>query len=340
MTDTLARMRQLIGSTADWAANDLVIGDGEIAVERKAGGVIGLRVGNGTDRFSQLSEISGAATSVTWASITGKPATFPAAPSTWASITGKPATFPADPATWASITGKPATFPADPASAALTAKLSLTGGTMTGQIVLPGGGTGKDAATVDQVNGLLPAAAAGVLANDGTGALSWTATEPVGGGAPMAGRLPVLDANGLLPWSMLPPTIAGGMHFKGIWTPTAGAEYPPTPNEGDMWLDNGADYQFTAGDLAGMTASTGDAYVYDGTAWHLILTGTGGAGATTGMTQAAADARYLQKAGGTMAADAKVVWPTAGATAGTVIIDGGAAANAHIDNVTLDMGTF
>lgn len=53
MTTELKRMRQLIGSSADWVANDLVIGDGEIAVERGAP-VPTLRVGDGVKRFSEL----------------------------------------------------------------------------------------------------------------------------------------------------------------------------------------------------------------------------------------------------------------------------------------------
>jgi hypothetical protein len=53
MTDTLARMRQLAGTTAQWAANDLVIGDGEFAVERTSAG-IKLKIGDGASRFSLL----------------------------------------------------------------------------------------------------------------------------------------------------------------------------------------------------------------------------------------------------------------------------------------------
>ena len=47
------RMLQLIGSAADWAANDLVIGNGELAFQDEAGVITG-KVGNGTDVFSAL----------------------------------------------------------------------------------------------------------------------------------------------------------------------------------------------------------------------------------------------------------------------------------------------
>jgi hypothetical protein len=54
MADTLARMRQLIGTTAQWAANDLVIGDGELALERTAAALVLTKVGDGVKRWSQL----------------------------------------------------------------------------------------------------------------------------------------------------------------------------------------------------------------------------------------------------------------------------------------------
>jgi hypothetical protein len=52
MTDTFARVRSIVGATADWAAHDIVLGDGEIAIERIAGNVVKLKVGNGTNPFS------------------------------------------------------------------------------------------------------------------------------------------------------------------------------------------------------------------------------------------------------------------------------------------------
>lgn len=54
MATTNQRMRQLIGTTAQWAANNLVIGDGEIAVERQVGNVIRMKVGDGVTTFSAL----------------------------------------------------------------------------------------------------------------------------------------------------------------------------------------------------------------------------------------------------------------------------------------------
>jgi hypothetical protein len=55
MTTTLARMRQLIGTAADWAANDLVVGDGELALARN--GNTQIKVGDGLKKFSELDNI-------------------------------------------------------------------------------------------------------------------------------------------------------------------------------------------------------------------------------------------------------------------------------------------
>lgn len=53
MTDTLARVRSLIGTAAEWVADPLVLGKGELAIEMK-GGVPRIRVGDGIKRFDQL----------------------------------------------------------------------------------------------------------------------------------------------------------------------------------------------------------------------------------------------------------------------------------------------
>lgn len=54
MTTDYKRMRQLTGVASAWAANDLVIGSGEVAFEQEPDGTVQLKVGDGTRRFSQL----------------------------------------------------------------------------------------------------------------------------------------------------------------------------------------------------------------------------------------------------------------------------------------------
>ena len=77
MPDTFARMRQLMGTTTEWAANDLVIGYGEIAVERTGIGDFQIKVGDGSSKFSALPYASSISGSLPWDAITGKPTTFP-----------------------------------------------------------------------------------------------------------------------------------------------------------------------------------------------------------------------------------------------------------------------
>lgn len=57
MADILARTRLLIGTTADWAAHDLVLGDGELVVER-ASPYYKLKVGDGASAYSALPFVS------------------------------------------------------------------------------------------------------------------------------------------------------------------------------------------------------------------------------------------------------------------------------------------
>lgn len=53
MADINARTRLLVGTTAAWAAADLVLGDGELVLER-AGSGLKMKAGNGTARYSAL----------------------------------------------------------------------------------------------------------------------------------------------------------------------------------------------------------------------------------------------------------------------------------------------
>jgi hypothetical protein len=75
MTDILARQRTLIGTTAQWALNNLVIGDGEIALERPVSGSVRMKVGNGVATFSALPyspPVGGAfGDKYTWRTLTG-----------------------------------------------------------------------------------------------------------------------------------------------------------------------------------------------------------------------------------------------------------------------------
>jgi len=53
MADIFARMRNLIGSSAEWVANNLILGLGEFGVERSGANVI-LKMGDGLTTYSAL----------------------------------------------------------------------------------------------------------------------------------------------------------------------------------------------------------------------------------------------------------------------------------------------
>ena len=59
MADIFARMRGLIGTTADWAANNIVLLNGEVGAEVVSGTETRLKVGNGTSTWSALPYASG-----------------------------------------------------------------------------------------------------------------------------------------------------------------------------------------------------------------------------------------------------------------------------------------
>ena len=59
MSDTFARMRQLIGTTAQWTSCNIVLGFGEIGLELMDSGVIKMKVGDGVTTFSGLPYLTG-----------------------------------------------------------------------------------------------------------------------------------------------------------------------------------------------------------------------------------------------------------------------------------------
>ena len=231
MVDIPARMKQLIGTTADWAANDLVIGDGEFAVERGATGTL-LKMGNGVDRFSVLPYIS-----------TGG---------------GGGTTLPAD-AQGALI---------NDGAGGLSWLGTATGGTAAskGKILLldANGIVGATSLPVTSVAGT--AAQAGkILVLDAAGHIPTSAisTTSTGGAATDSGKIPTLGAAGRLPTTMLP---IDALEFGGLVTPKAGAEYPTAPTVDTMWIVSGvpgSGYTFTAGDLNGQIVENTDIIIYD-----------------------------------------------------------------------------
>jgi hypothetical protein len=100
MTDILARQRQLIGTTAQWALNNLVIGDGEYALERTTTGRIRVKVGNGVLTYSALAFVGDSWGATAWTTPSRALGTeyhntlaWPIAVSAWGQTNGLAETF-------------------------------------------------------------------------------------------------------------------------------------------------------------------------------------------------------------------------------------------------------
>ena len=153
--------RQLVGTSADWAAHDLVIGDGELAVERAPGEIYRMKVGNGASAYSALPYMQGQS-------------------------------------------------PSD-------AYLRLTGGVMTGPITLSGASSTGLQAISKQQGDALYVAKTQLTATGGTGAQN--------------GKVPQLDANGLLSTTFI--NVPGNIVIKAAVAPTS--EAPPAVT-GDAYV--------------------------------------------------------------------------------------------------------
>jgi hypothetical protein len=66
MTDTLARQRQIVGTTSDWSLHDLTLGAGELALERRTDGSVRAKVGNGALAFSAAPYLTIASAALTY----------------------------------------------------------------------------------------------------------------------------------------------------------------------------------------------------------------------------------------------------------------------------------
>jgi hypothetical protein len=227
MTDILARQRQLIGTTAEWGADDLVLGSGEIAVERVSATEIKIKIGDGVSRFSTLPYVAGGTTG--------------------------------------------------------GSGLQLTGGTLSGPLVLPAGApTGRQAVSKEEADKLYVLVSSLIAAS---------------AGAASAGSVPKLNAAGKIDASFL--SITGTMSFKGTANVTAAV--PAGITSGDYYV-TAADAVAGAGwtGIVGQSIKAGDALLYDGAKWHA-------------MPQNIDLAAYLKLTGGTLSGSLVVPVGTAAA---------------------------
>ena len=199
MTDTAARQRQLIGSTAAWAANNIVLGSGEIGVEVVSGSDVRIKIGDGSATFSALPYASASSSTINAAT-----------------------------------------------QAALDAKVSLSGGTMTGLLVLSGNPTtGLGAVTknyVDAINSSLSSSISGKLSTSGgtlSGALTLAANPS---SALQAATKQFVDSADALKVNKAGDTMSGALV---LFADPSGASEAATKN----YVDNGG-YQTAVGGSA------------------------------------------------------------------------------------------
>ena len=304
MADTYARYRHICGTAAEWAVSDIVIAEGEIAVELPGapGAKPRVKAGDGTRRFSQLPYIDGmdqaALTAIlnnyllksdgvsTAALTTALNAATARADGAYVKLNG--ATMTGQLTLPGAGTGKQAAtvdqITAETARAN-GAYVKLSGSTMTGQLTLPGAGTGNEAATVDQVTAETTRAEGAYVKLSGstmTGQLTLLGTGTGKQAASVDQIKAAIDATGTTTGGVgkndqLVRTDANGvidtslinipgvMKIKGAQDPTAAPPTVPAPTAGDAYIASVTGVANAAfGPGVTGTVSSGDMLIYIG----------------------------------------------------------------------------
>lgn len=126
-------MRQIVGSTADWAANDIVLGSGEIGIERVSGSDVRIKVGDGSTVYSLLPYASASSTTINSATQTALDAKVAKAGDTMTGLlilSGDPV------ADLGAATKQYVDAIEDTLTTSINGKLSTSGGTLTGSLTL------------------------------------------------------------------------------------------------------------------------------------------------------------------------------------------------------------
>jgi hypothetical protein len=220
MADTFARVKHVVGSTAAWAANPIVLGDGEIGVERVSGSDIRIKIGDGTTAWGSLAYASSSSTGINTAVQTALDAKVAKAGDTMTGLL----VLSANPTV---ALGAATKQYVDAINTALTTsiggKLALAGGTMTGTLALAGDPSSALHATTKQYTDAAAALKLNKAGDTMTGALTLAADPSsalhaatkqyvdggayqtvVGGSATYAGKVVKLNSAGILDSSLLP----------------------------------------------------------------------------------------------------------------------------------------
>ena len=308
MTDTAARQRQLIGSTAAWAANNIVLGSGEIGVEVVSGSDVRIKVGDGSATFSALPYASASSSTInaaTQAALDAKVAFSGGTMTGLLVLSGNPS------AALGAATKQYVDAINTSLSTSISGKLSTAGGTLTGSLTLASDpSSALQAASKQYVDtaAALKVNKAGdtmtgalVLAADPSAALEAATKQyvdgggyqtTVGGSATYSGKVVKLNSVGIIDGSMLPVAAT----YLGTVSLTAAYALSGTFSTGNYYavsttgtVDSSWNSRLTGSPA---TCSAGQSIIYNGatTKWDLV-------GDTTSAT---AINGKLDKAGGTM----------------------------------------
>ena len=220
MADTFARVRHIVGTTAEWAANNIALGSGEVGVERVSSTDIRIKVGDGSTAWASLPYASASSTTINAATQTALDAKIAKAGDTMTGLlilSGDPS---ADlgAATKQYVDGINSTL-----TTSLNGKLATAGGTLTGFVTLhadptaalhaaskqyvDGIGNARVTKSGDTMTGFL------TLSADPTSALHAATKQYVDGGAyqtsvggssAYAGKVVKLNSGGVIDSSMVP----------------------------------------------------------------------------------------------------------------------------------------
>jgi hypothetical protein len=296
-------MKQLIGSTAEWAANDIVLGYGEFGIERVSASEYKAKVGDGTAKWSRLPYLTGSGSSASMqAAIDGKVAKAGDTMTGLLILSGN-AVAPMGAATKLQV---------DTVSTALTTglagKLDKTGGMLTGPLALQADPTSVMQATtkqyVDAANALKVAKSGDtmsgplVLSADPTTALQAATKQYVDGGSyqtvvggspTYAGKVVKLNAQGLLDNSL----VSVSASYLGTVNATAPYALTGTYTPGNYFsiLTSGAIDATWASHVNGSptTVSAGQFLIYNANGKFDLVGETSGAAALTAKLDKAGD---------------------------------------------------
>lgn len=280
MADINARTRLLVGTTANWAASDLVLGDGEVVLER-AGTAIKMKAGNGSSKYSALPFLT----------------MTPTIPPEYLTDSEADLVY---------VKLSSLTTAGGAPNANLVPKLGASGLLAVSMIPALSYIPTTDKATAGgpaNANKVPVLDGAGLLAVSMIPALSYVKTSDTStaGGLPGANKVPVMDASGLLPASMvpLPPAIStstGTVDADKLVKTAATGKIDPSlvqvttggykgttdatlavPAQsylaGDYWINSGTGTAHASWGLPGGTVvSPAQQLIYNGLGWDLIGT--------------------------------------------------------------------